>query len=332
MTLMAMSEQTTQKMMNMFNTAHAIGKKGRSFTDFEWICDYEMGFLPLALATDGAAVMIGARTGVVSQLKGDQAYIISIHCMAYMMYERDIQSVDAQNVRGVKQAKARKYYSTAREAVVIRFCGFLNDTLTHLSSLSASLQRSTITIAEAHSSLCSTQAVLKKYKTREGPMLKGAMANSYEGISLTSRESDRKTLITWWITSKPVLETSAIHVEKIPDQWTILKVLMCQEPQSLQQMSWVSVNRSHQHSCPDLLALVDLVLSFPASMAECERGFNTMKQVKTNWRSSLLSDTLSDLLMVQLSSPEIKEYDPTKAVILWHQDSGLQTSWTVQRG
>ncbi|XP_070302179.1 zinc finger protein 862-like [Salvelinus sp. IW2-2015] len=39
-----------------------------------------------------------------------------------------IQSANAQNVRGVQQAKARKYYSTAREAVVIRFCGFLHDT------------------------------------------------------------------------------------------------------------------------------------------------------------------------------------------------------------
>lgn len=120
---------------------------------------------------------------------------------------------------------------------------------------------------------------------------------------------------------KPVLETSGIHVERILDQWTILKVLMYQEPRSLQKMSWFSVNGSHQHSCPDLLALVDLVLSLPTSTAECERGFNSMKQVKTDWRSNLRSDTLSDLLMVQLSSPEIREYDPTKAVMLWHQDS-----------
>lgn len=120
---------------------------------------------------------------------------------------------------------------------------------------------------------------------------------------------------------KPVLETSGIHVERIPDQWTVLKVLMYQEPQSLQKMFWFCVNRSHQHSCLDLLVLVDLVLSFPASTAECERGFNTMKQVKNDWRSSLKSDTMSNLLMVQLSSPEIRKYDPIKAVMLWHQDS-----------
>lgn len=46
-----------------------------------------------------------------------------------------------------------------------------------------------------------------------------------------------------------------------------------------------------------------------------------LKQVKTDWRSNLKSDTLSDLLIAQLSSPEIREYDPIKAVTLWHQDS-----------
>ena len=79
-----------------------------------------------------------------------------------------IQSCDADNVRGVQQAKARKFYSTAREAAFICFCGFLHDTLTHLGSLSFSLQRSTVTIAEAHSCLSATQAVLKKYKIRYG--------------------------------------------------------------------------------------------------------------------------------------------------------------------
>lgn len=93
---------------------------------------------------------------------------------------------------------------------------------------------------------------------------------------------------------KSVVEASGIRDELIPDQWTVLKALVYQEPQSLQKMSWSSVNRCHQHSCLDLLALVDLVLSFPASTAKCERGFNTMKQVKTDRRSNLKSDTLSD--------------------------------------
>lgn len=91
-------------------------------------------------------------------------------------------------------------------------------------------------------------------------------------IILDFGDTEMETLVDHY---KPVQEISGIHVERIPDQWTVLKVLMYQEPQSLQKMSWFRVNRSHQHSYPDLLALVDLVLSFPASTAECERGVET---------------------------------------------------------
>ncbi|RXN37337.1 zinc finger protein 862-like [Labeo rohita] len=360
------------------------------------------------MGTDGAAVMTGARNGVVSKLKGDRAYIIGIHCMAHhlelsfsdamrsnAMYQKvedllcglytffhtsplnranlinsfqalgqqpllptriggtrwvghllcaldhflrgyrglvqhleQIQSPDAQNVRGVQQAKARKYYSTIREAVIVRFCGFLHDTLTHLSSLSTCLE-------SLH------QKRERKFVTviRQGPMMKATVADCYEGITLT-RADDNKALIssqkevidrlvenmnhrfqdasegilhatklvsfTNWPQSgdeeadfgdaeletlvdhfKPVLESSGVMVERIPDQWTALKSLMYQEPKSLPKMSWIAVNRRFQHSCPDLLALFDLVLSLPPSTAECERGFSTMKQVKTDWRSNL---------------------------------------------
>lgn len=37
----------------------------------------------VALGTDGAAVMTGAKDGVVIQLKGDKTYIIGIHCMVH---------------------------------------------------------------------------------------------------------------------------------------------------------------------------------------------------------------------------------------------------------
>lgn len=92
-------------------------------------------------------------------------------------------------------------------------------------------------------------------------------------------ETELETLVDHF---KPVLQSSGIHVERISDQWTILKALIYQESQSLQEMSLFNVNRSHQHCCPDLLVLVDLVLYFPASTTECESGFNKMKLVKTD--------------------------------------------------
>ncbi|XP_038832092.1 zinc finger protein 862-like [Salvelinus namaycush] len=48
------------------------------------VCD-EWGSKLVALGTDGAAVMTGAKNGVVSRLKGTRAYIIGIHCMAHRL-------------------------------------------------------------------------------------------------------------------------------------------------------------------------------------------------------------------------------------------------------
>lgn len=45
------------------------------------------------------------------------------------------------------------------------------------------------------------------------------------------------------------------------------------------------------------------------------------KQVKSDWRSGLRSDTLSDWLTVQLSSPDIEDFDPDSAIQLWRQAS-----------
>ena len=37
--IMAMSEQTSTKMKILFRTVHAIGKKLRPLSDFEWMCE-----------------------------------------------------------------------------------------------------------------------------------------------------------------------------------------------------------------------------------------------------------------------------------------------------
>lgn len=80
---------------------------------------------------------------------------------------------------------------------------------------------------------------------------------------------------------QPVLNSSGVCVELIPDQWLILKTKIYAEQENLQSLSWSEVNRKHGELCPDVLDLMDLVMSIPVSTADCERGFNTMKQVKS---------------------------------------------------
>ncbi|XP_073667564.1 zinc finger protein 862-like [Paramisgurnus dabryanus] len=223
----------------------------------------------VACGTDGAAVMTGSKTGVVSRLRGERTYILGVHCMAHRLelafkdvmktnnlcrkvedlltglftfYHRSplnraklkdsfsvlgikplmptriggtrwvchllraldhflrgfkgivqhleqMQSPDDEGVNAAQQSKARGFYKLMTDGDVLKFSSFLHDTLTHLSNLSLKLQQSCLTVADVHSCLTSTQAVILKYKYRPGPMLRKVLdSNTYQGVNL--RPSD----------------------------------------------------------------------------------------------------------------------------------------------
>ena len=43
-----------------------------------------------------------------------------------------------------------------------------------------------------------------------------------------------------------------------------------------------------------------------------------MKKTKNDWRSNLCDKTLSDLILIELESPSIKNFDPDRAIALWN--------------
>ena len=66
---------------------------------------------------------------------------------------------------------------------------------------------------------------------------------------------------------------------------------------------------------------MDLVLSLPASSAECERGFSVMKLIKTDARNRLSTSAMTDAMRIHLQSPSIKDFDPTEAIHAWNSSS-----------
>ncbi|XP_032382304.1 uncharacterized protein LOC116695889 [Etheostoma spectabile] len=121
---------------------------------------------------------------------------------------------------------------------------------------------------------------------------------------------------------RPLLLSAGVDVELIPDQWTILKTELYKAgfSQGNFEKTWPTVNKMLRHRCPDVLDLFDALLTIPATTADCERGF-LERVVKSDWRSCLKGETLSDLLKTQFCSPDIKDFDPTKASEIWHADS-----------
>lgn len=64
--------------------------------------------------------------------------------------------------------------------------------------------------------------------------------------------------------------------------------------------------------------LVDLILTLPASSAETERGFSQMKLSMMHLHSKLRSESVTDLMIIQMNSPDTRKFDPQKAIHLWN--------------
>ena len=66
--------------------------------------------------------------------------------------------------------------------------------------------------------------------------------------------------------------------------------------------------------------LSELLFSLPFSNGHVERVFSTLKNIKTERRTLLKRDTLSDLLEIQAEGPSLAEFSPSQAVKLWWDD------------
>ena len=280
-----------------------------------------------------------------------------------------IQSSDSVGICGEQNAKAKQCYQTATTKSVVKYACLLFDVLQHLSTLSCSLQRSSNSLAQVHRYFHATKAVLTRYKSKPGPMLKQIEEKAtFEGIELAGSDASfvasHKSLLDDLLSSleerlgdfqqgvvhatmivdlaswpdksssafgnyeidtlvehfATVLQGAGADIAKMSDEWTALKASIYAQHDWLQYIkcvTWQELHRKFSTEAPNVFILIDLVLSLPVSTAECEREFNTMKQIKNNWRSSLASDTINDLMTILLCSPDISNYNPNEAIQLW---------------
>ena len=65
-----------------------------------------------------------------------------------------------------------------------------------------------------------------------------------------------------------------------------------------------------------MLSLFDLILSIPATITACKEGFTHMKLVKSDRRTLIKEDALSNFLIIKLEGPSIQEFDPALVINL----------------
>ncbi|KAM9138939.1 sperm flagellar protein 2-like [Pangshura tecta] len=135
---------------------------------------------------------------------------------------------------------------------------------------------------------------------------------------------------------EPILEGANVKVDEVDTEWSMLKLELYDRFQNIRSLTWDSVNSDYSHKYPNILMLVDLILTLPANSAEAERGFSQMKLTMMQLHSKGMSESVTDLMIIQLNSPDIKKFDPEKAIHLWNsawqRHRRLQTTYMITNG
>ena len=66
-----------------------------------------------------------------------------------------------------------------------------------------------------------------------------------------------------------------------------------------------------------IMSLILIMLTISPTTAERERGFSSVKNIKTTARTSMKQEALSSLVRIKVDGPYLMEYNPTESIINW---------------
>ena len=123
--------------------------------------------------------------------------------------------------------------------------------------------------------------------------------------------------------------------DQIKAEWPMLKTAVLEVFLVSSDTTWLQINRRFRNEYPHVLNFFDLILTIPATSAACEWGFTHMKLVKSQQRSSLKEDIVSDCLMIKLEGDSIKDLNPDASIqyrfdVIARRPGGSQTMENIK--
>lgn len=103
-------------------------------------------------------------------------------------------------------------------------------------------------------------------------------------------------LIKWF---QSLLQRAGCNIAMIQDQWVSLKIQINGQFRKLDYGSlWETLLTKvpYKNDFKDILHLVEVVLVFPISVAQCERAVSAQNRIKSSVRATLNVSTLEDLI------------------------------------
>lgn len=86
---------------------------------------------------------------------------------------------------------------------------------------------------------------------------------------------------------------------------------------SSKTLEWEDLHATCGEDLPNILALISLVRALSPTSVKNETTFSTMKLTKGMRRARLNNETLDDLLMINLESSSVDQYDHKDPITKW---------------
>lgn len=107
-------------------------------------------------------------------------------------------------------------------------------------------------------------------------------------------------------------------VDQVKAEWPLLRTSVFEVfSKKIESLTWQQLHRRFQAEYSAVLELFDLVQTIPATSTACERGFSHMKLIKSDRRTRVTEETLTNCLMIKLEGQSIQNFDPIPAIELW---------------
>ncbi|KAE8293775.1 hypothetical protein D5F01_LYC06711 [Larimichthys crocea] len=112
--------------------------------------------------------------------------------------------------------------------------------------------------------------------------------------------------------------TEVAGLEEVEKEYSVLTTLLESQYNALTTTQVLqTVQKVHGDTMPNLAKLAAAMAVLPVSTADCERGFSSMKRVKTSLRNRMKESTLNNLLMISMEGPPAEEFNFHAACDSW---------------
>ncbi|XP_076083792.1 uncharacterized protein LOC143054653 isoform X3 [Mytilus galloprovincialis] len=104
-----------------------------------------------------------------------------------------------------------------------------------------------------------------------------------------------------------------MDIEEVNTEWAILKSLIYQRYSNRLidgALTWGSVFETFRDGLDNIKLVIDALLSLPPTSVNNETTFSRTKLSKGKMRGHLKTDTLKDLIQVEIETANVEQFDP----------------------